>query len=93
MLGDVLPVQSEDVPFDVVDFAEIMGLDVLRHSLGHASGQHVFTEQPHGLPVQRIGERPALLERVRDERGQWLFSQSPEEFIEIHGIQADRLLL
>lgn len=26
MLGDVLPVQSEDVPFDVVDFAEIMGL-------------------------------------------------------------------
>ena len=93
MLGDVLPVQSEDVPFDVVDFTEIMGLDVFRHSLGHASDQHVFTEQPHGLPVQRIGERPALLERVRDERGQWLFSQSPEEFIEIHGIQADRLLL
>ena len=44
MFGDVLPVQSEDVPFDVVDFAEIMGLDVLLHSLGHASDQHVFTE-------------------------------------------------
>lgn len=44
MFGDVLPVQSEDVPFDVVDFAEIMGLDVLRHGLGHASDQHVFTE-------------------------------------------------
>ena len=55
------------------------------HNLGHATDDHVLAKEIHGLVMQGLPQCPFVRKALLYEGHECLVSQSPEEFLEVHG--------
>ena len=57
MLGNVVAVKPDDIPFDGVNLFEAPRFHILLNCLRHAANQHILTKKPHRLAVQGYRDR------------------------------------